>query len=211
MEGLIGLLLAGGMASRFGSDKSLFKPYGGDDMLGMGLSLLAGVPEITLRAVACRCDQASAMRRRLPKGIALVVDQPHEKASPILGITAAPRKWRGALLVLTCDLPLMSADVLRDLCVARAAALARSAPPLRTAFCHADGRVETLVSIWEPECLGYLEHALERGRLGAYSAIPAERQVLVPVRDARPFFNLNTPEDALRLGTLTGQRPVSRV
>ena len=206
MDGLVGLLLAGGFASRFGSDKSLFVPFpGSGDMLHRGLSLLASLPEVRTRAVSCRADQAEALKLRLPEGAEIVIDQPHEQASPIFGLAAAMKKWRQPILVLSCDLPLMDAALLRELCAARPRTMTRPASPLRTAFCHADGRVETLVSIWEPGSLPFLERAMESGRLGLYSAIPPERQMLVPVRDPRPFFNMNTREDALRLGALTGQ------
>ena len=194
------------MSSRFGSDKSAYVPLAGtEDLLRKELALLAQVPGIGLLAVSCRGDQAEAMKQRLPEGTELVVDPPHEQASPIFGVLAAMRKWRQPMLVLSCDLPLMEPAVLNELCEARSAALERCASLLRTAFCHADGRVETLVSIWEPGSLEYIEKTVQAGRLGLYSAIPLERQMLVPVRDSRLFFNMNTPEDALRLGALAGR------
>jgi len=257
MDALTGLFLAGGRSRRFGSDKSRLElPDGRGDMLQRGLDLLGELPGVGRVAVSCREDQAEEMARRLPPGVELLSDPPHEGSSPLFGVTAALRRWPGPVLTLSCDLPLMTPALLRQLCEARdaawaavspAASPANSAcparpsfpapvlsaispaaspaspacpapptaaaspaaaspspsapsllPPLRTAFVHADGTVETLVSIYEAESLPHLEAALAAGCLGLYAAVPADRQLLLPVQDSLPFLNMNTPGDARR-------------
>ena len=209
MDALTGLILAGGRSRRFGSDKSRFElPDGRGDMLQRGLALLSALPRVSRVAVSCREDQAEAIARRLPQGVELLIDPQHESSSPLFGVTAALRRWPGPVLLLSCDLPLMEAGTLRQLCDARDMARrgmglpAALLPPLRTSFVHADGTVETLVSICEAESLPFLEAALTAGRLGLYAAIPADRQHLIPVRDSLPFFNMNTPQDAQRAASL---------
>jgi molybdopterin-guanine dinucleotide biosynthesis protein A len=201
MAGVSAILLAGGRSSRFGSDKLHFVPPSCSfDMLLRSVFLLRGVPGVTRVAVSCRSEQTEGIASRLPHGTALVTDQPHEQTFPIFGMAAALRKWPETTLLLSCDLPLMERTVLSSLLREHGRRQSGGAKSLlRTAFCHADGRVETLVSVWEPESLPFIEHALAGGRYGLYSAIPLERQWLVPIIDPHPFFNLNTPHDACLL------------
>ncbi|MBR4424196.1 MAG: molybdenum cofactor guanylyltransferase [Mailhella sp.] len=201
MAGVSAILLAGGRSSRFGSDKLRFVPPSCScDMLQRSFSLLQGLPGVSRVAVSCREEQAGEIASRLPRGAAIVADQPHEQTFPIFGMAAALRKWPGTTLLLSCDLPLMERSVLSILLREHGRRRSGGAQrPLRTAFRHADGRVETLVSVWEPESLPFIERSLAGGRYGLYAAIPPERQWLIPIVDPLPFFNLNTPQDVFFL------------
>ena len=206
---MTGLVLAGGRSVRFGSDKSRFVlPGESRDMLRRTLEMLGSVAGVTRLAVACRSEQADDLRGRLPSHVALITDGPHEISSPFYGVMAALRALDAPLLALSCDLPLMRADVLSLLVRTRSEVLEMLAPrqhtPLRTTFIHPDGRVETLVSIYEREALPFLEGTQSAGRRGLFSAIPLDRQTLIPCPEEPPFLNMNTP-DCLALRLCLGQ------
>ena len=200
---MTGLVLTGGRSVRFGSDKSRFVlPGEGQDMLLRSLALLRSVPGVDSLAVSCRADQAAGVRERIPAGVAVVEDAPHEISSPFFGVLAALAALREPLLVLSCDLPRMRADHLSLLAEERRRVLESLAPgeelPLRTTFIHADFRVETLASIYEPEALPFMEETLRSGNWGLFSAIPRTRQTLIPCPDEGAFINMNSPADCRR-------------
>ena len=200
---MTGLVLTGGRSVRFGSDKSRYVlPGEGQDMLLRTLALLRSVPGVQSLAVSCRADQLAGVEERIPANVAVVEDAPHEVSSPFFGVMAALVKLRCPVLVLSCDLPRMRADLLSLLAEERRHALARLAPggdrPLRTAFVHADDRVETLVAIYEPEALPFMEESLRSGNWGLFSAIPRMRQRLIPCPEEEAFINMNSPADYKR-------------
>ena len=200
---MTGLVLTGGRSLRFGSDKSRFVlPGERQDMLLRTLDLLRSVPGVERLAVSCRADQAEGVKSRIPADVTVVEDAPHEISSPFFGVMAALSALREPVLVLSCDLPRMRPDLLSQLVEARARernALASDQElPLRTTFIHADRRVETLVSIYEPEALPFMEDTLRSGNWGLFSAIPRTRQTLLPCPDEGAFINMNTPADTRR-------------
>ena len=197
---MTGLVLTGGRSVRFGSDKSRFVlPGEGQDMLLRTLALLRSVPGVAGLAVSCRTDQAAGVRERIPAGVAVVEDAPHEISSPFFGVLAALATLRGPLLVLSCDLPRMRVDILTQLMEARRRVLKKLASseehPLRTAYVHTDGRVETLVSIYEAEALPFMEESLHSGNWGLFSSVPRTRQTLLLCPEEEAFINMNRPAD----------------
>ena len=204
---MTGLVLTGGRSLRFGSDKSRFVlPGERQDMLLRSLALLRSVPGVERLAVSCRADQAAGVRERIPSGVTVVEDAPHEISSPFFGVMAALSALREPVLVLSCDLPRMRPDLLSQLVEARARARIALAPgqalPLRTTFIHADRRVETLVSIYEPEALPFMEETLRSGNWGLFSSIPRTRQTLLPCPDEGAFINMNTTADTRKAQSL---------
>jgi len=175
-------------------------------MLLRSLALLRSVPGVERLAVSCRADQAEGVKSRIPADVTVVEDAPHEISSPFFGVMAALSALREPVLVLSCDLPRMRPDLLSLLVEARARARNALAPgqalPLRTTFIHADRRVETLVSIYEPEALPFMEDTLRSGNWGLFSAIPRTRQTLLPCPDESAFINMNTPADTRRAQSL---------
>ena len=200
---MIGLVLAGGRSARFGSDKSRYVlPGEGQDLLLRTLALLRSVTGIQGLAVSCRSDQMAGVKERIPADVAVIDDAPHEISSPFFGVMAALAALRCPVLALSCDLPRMRADLLSLLMEERRRVLERLAPgeerPLRTAFVHADGRVETLVAIYEPEALPFMEESLRSGNWGLFSSVPRLRQTLLLCPDEAAFINMNSPADYKR-------------
>ena len=91
----------------------------------------------------------------------------------------------------------MTPDVLNMLVLARARRLSDDSafPLLRTTFIDEEGFIESLIGIYEPESLPFLEDALTQDRWGIWSAVPRDGNCLVPRPDSPAFLNMNTPEE----------------
>ncbi len=208
-----GLVLAGGRSSRFGSDKSrAVLPGGTGDMVDFSIGLLAPLVDEGI-AVSCRRDQLAYLKE---KGVVLIPDEDDGgQPTPLRGLVAALRKTRSALLVIPCDLPFMTSDVLALLVRARNETLKkreRNGGPalLRTTFVDEKGFLESLIGIYEAACLPRLEEALSLGRLGIWSALPSEGNRLIPRPEGSFFLNMNTPQEYERaVALLTKQATAS--
>lgn len=202
---MTGLVLAGGLSSRFGSDKSRSALPGGPELLERTLRLLASLPGVERTAVSCRAGQAEAMRERMaplcgPGGLPaapLIIEDGASglPPTPLKGLTAALRTLHGPALVLPCDFPLLEPWHILPLLEAREARLAQGGTLLRTAFQHEGGHIDALAAVYEFEALPFLEAALAERRFSLHSVIPAQAQELVPCPDEGAFLNMNTPAD----------------
>ena len=205
---MTGLVLAGGLSTRFGSDKSrAVLPGGAGDMVDFSLALLAPLADAGL-AVSCRPDQVERLKS---KGVTLIPDEESGQPTPLRGLVAALRRTRSALFVIPCDLPFMTTDVLSLLAQAREKALQErrkhgGAPLLRTTFIDEKGFLESLTGIYEAAGLSYLEDALRQGRLGIWSALPMQSNCLIPRPDASFFLNMNTREEFARAAECLAKR-----
>ena len=189
-----GVVLAGGLSSRMGRDKALLRVYGSSmpDMLSRSHDLLASLlPQCW---VSCRVGQ--------PRGGYQCVFDEKDDGGPTAGVLAALRAAQAqgfsAVLALSCDMPFMDAPTLRNLLEARRAA---PADTLATLYVDAvSGRPEALSAVYETASLRWFEDAVafHGGRLN--NVVPLERQCRLPYgpEEARPFFNLNRPEDLQR-------------
>lgn len=169
----------------------------GPDMLQRTLALLASVRGVEGVAVSCRACQAEAMRLRLGPDVAVIPDEKGGEVppTPLKGLTSALRALDCPLLVLPCDFPFLQPRHLEPLLEARAMRLGRGLPLLRTAIRHDDGRTDALAAVYETAALPFLDAALAAGRYSLHSAVPPERQELVPCPDSAAFLNMNTPGD----------------
>ncbi|WP_298067627.1 molybdenum cofactor guanylyltransferase [uncultured Mailhella sp.] len=200
---MIGVILAGGQSSRFGSDKShLLLPGRNITLLQHLLSVLSALPCLSGTAISCRSEQLPLLENFVSSRF--VLDHTHGengKPTPLRGLISTIETLDDATLVIPCDLPLMTTSTLALLANARSQ---RATPKtLRTAFVHDCGMMEPLVAIYEKEALPHLLDALRKQLLSLHDAIPPERQILVPSGDRSPFFNLNTPADLCALAGLS--------
>ena len=195
-----GVVLAGGLSSRMGRDKALLRVHGSDnpDLLARTQGLLASL--LPKCWVSCRPG--------LPRsGYECVFDEKCD-CGPVAGVVAALRTAQAqgfsAVLALSCDLPFMDAPTLRKLLAARDAAPAET---LATLYMDAaSGRPEALSAVYEVAALPWFEDSLafHGGRLNR--VVPLERQCRLPYgpEEARPFFNLNRPDDLQRALDILG-------
>lgn len=116
-------------------------------------------------------------------------------SAPLPAACAAPSLFAPSLFIIPCDMPFLNAGLLMRLVQARAEAVRAGRDFLRTSFIHPDGVIETLIAIYEAASLPMAEDALRSGRLGLYSLVPRERQLLVESDEHRAFWNRNTPQD----------------
>jgi len=189
-EELAGVVLAGGLSSRMGQHKPALRLCEGmPDLLSRTMDLLRSCTAEVW--VSCRPGQTVPNCR--------CIHDVEEGLGPIGGIvstlTALAQSPRRAVLVLSCDLPFMTADTLARLTLARRGAQSGA---LMTTFRQAEtGYIEALTAIYEQEALPFFEQALA-ARLRQINLVlrPEQRtDVLYTRREALPFFNINYPAD----------------
>jgi molybdopterin-guanine dinucleotide biosynthesis protein A len=177
-SGSVGVVLAGGAASRMGGDKASLP--------------LAGRPLISYPVEALRRalgDAAIVAKRETPlptlEPPPAVWHEPDEPRHPLTGIVEGLRRADGRpLIVLACDLPLVSAELVSELAVAPS-----SAPAL---VASAGGELQPLCARYEPEALELLEGFDPGARLITQVAAlgPATYEV-----EADVLHNVNEPGD----------------
>jgi molybdopterin-guanine dinucleotide biosynthesis protein A len=172
---LTGILLVGGASTRFGSPKALARL--GDETLA----------QRAWRVLGEACDERLAVGKRVD-GLELpfeLVDDGTETRAALAGIVAGLRAASGErAVVLPVDMPLVNADVLREL----AAVDAEAAAP----------RGQPLPLVVRTTALPLLERCLAEGRLALHAALDELRAVRLELDEAL-LANVNTP-DELRLG-----------
>ncbi len=199
---MTGLVLAGGLSSRFGKDKSRVVVHGNaGDMVDFSLRLLGSLEDIRQVAVSCREEQLAYLKN---KDAILIPDEHRGQPTPLRGLVAALRRVNTPILAIPCDLPLMTPDILALLLRARRRHLEQTQrfPLLRTTFIDRDGFLESLIGIYETASLQFLEDALRKQHWGIWSALPSQGNCLIPQPDSPAFLNMNTLqeyENAVRL------------
>src|SRR5215831_2073597 len=169
-----------------GSDKALL-PMGGMNLLQIALAKAREVSPWTI-IVGGRHRYAS---------YGDVIEDIFPGCGPLSGIHAALSTTRSELnLILSVDMPLMSADFLRWLLHAAAAGDELAIVPA------AQGRSQPLCSVFRRSAIAQVEHALHRGEYKVdrlFASLPT-RVVAEPDWRAAGFLpeifrNVNTPED----------------
>jgi molybdopterin-guanine dinucleotide biosynthesis protein A len=121
---------------------------------------------------------------------------------PIAGVQAAMLVTRLPLLVISCDLPFMNDATIQRLVSAHAA---RPPNAIMTTFRRAEtGFIEPLTSIYTPDCLSLFTRAISKGRRRLRLIIAPDRRhdIVYTESEARPFLNINTPEELEQARTL---------
>jgi molybdopterin-guanine dinucleotide biosynthesis protein A len=191
---LQGLVLAGGASSRMRSDKAALL-YDGSSQLDRAVELLRRhVSPVFVSVRAIQSEQPE--RARYP----LIVDSTSARG-PIAGIRSALAAHRDvAWLVVACDLPYLTDEVLASL-------IAERDPAARaTAFRSAhDDLPEPLCAIWEPQSAADIDAFLGTGRDCPRKFLIRHAVRLLELDDRRALDNVNTPEDYERARDLLGR------
>ena len=179
-----GLVLAGGLSTRFGSDKAAAE-VGGVSLLERAVRLLESVLDDV--RVSVRPDQASdALRSRYR----CLLDR-HPGQGPAAGLEAAHAAAPGrAWLALACDHPSLSGADIKRLVAERDPNAAA------TACCDpATGVVQPLCAIYEPATLAGLAEETAGGTGPSPRAYLESRPLkLIPMN----ITNINSPDDLRR-------------
>lgn len=186
--GITGVVLAGGLSTRLGNDKTAIRLYGESepDMLSRSCALLAEVADEVW--ISGRAHKPHA------PGYLWLCDE-QEGLGPIGGVMTALRAAQGPVMVLSCDLPFMDAETLRKLVTRRGD---RTESTLITTFLQVEtGFIESLVAIYEFAALPYFEQAARNGVYKLSRVIDASARLYIPYtsRESLPFFNINYPAD----------------
>lgn len=198
-EGPVGLVLAGGLSRRWGSDKARLELDGGTLPERAVRRLAAAVPEV---AVADR-------GRGLLAGVPSLADGPG--AGPAAGILGGAAAYpERPLLALACDLPGVNEALL--------AALLERAGDGDWIVPRWQGRLEPLCALYRPAALAALAGAVAAGRFalhdlaetaGLRTAYLEEEELRRCGPPERLFWNLNAPGDLARWRQLQGTIEVS--
>ena len=179
------LVLAGGRSRRFGSDKAAVV-VAEKAQLDFLVSMLTKV--VSDVRVSIRSDQASDSLRA---AYSQVLDQ-HTELGPAGGLLAAHElEPESAWLVVACDMPSITANLLRELIDRR--------KPHRgaTAFVGSDGKPEPLCAIYEPATLRVLQASVAsdgHGVLGPRQLLlDADTALIQPLAGSIESFN--TPDE----------------
>ena len=170
---ILGAIIAGGRATRFGSDKAA--------------ALLDGTPliEHAARIVSPWTVETVVVGRAWP-GMVTVADRPGRELGPLGGLAGALHhaRARGIARVLTigCDMPIVPAELIERL-LASGVTYCADAPVL---------------GVWPSSLADVLEAHLAGGGSGSVRRW-AEAHGIVPTRSATPLPNINTPGDLATL------------
>lgn len=176
---VLGALIAGGAASRFGADKAL-AAWRGRAMIGWAAD-----------ALAPWCD-ATVVVGRAWGGLPSVADRPARGLGPLGGIAGAlvhaGASGFGAVLTIGCDMPDVPAALIGRLLAARAPAFCADAP---------------ILGLWPVALAPALVERLADGVPGARDGRRSIRRWAAdvgatPVAAGTPLANVNTPADLRR-------------
>ena len=174
-----GLLLAGGLARRFGVDKRRAR-LGTETLAERSLALLRACVDGDI-FIAGRGAFDHPVR-------AIFVADAAPHAGPLGGIVGALARSRFGLVVMPCDAPLVRADTL--------AAVARMGRRRARAVVVRSRRgVEPLVAFYPRSALPLLAAALREGNRAMHRVLPRLRAIEVEAGDARELHNVNRPGD----------------
>ena len=173
---ILGVVLAGGMSRRFGTDKAM--------ALWHGRPLLSHAAD----ALAPRCDLVAVSGgSRGALGFPTVPDWPRGDLGPLGGICGAMRYARefgfSTVVTIACDTPVVPASVFVSLLAAKAPAVVRGMP---------------VIGCWPADLASdladYLKRSPKRSIMGW-----AERSGAMQIEVERPIPNINRPEDLAEL------------
>ncbi|MEZ5679823.1 MAG: molybdenum cofactor guanylyltransferase [Erythrobacter sp.] len=169
---MLGVVLAGGQSTRYGSDKSMAR-FDGQSLLDRAIERLGAWCD---HVVVAGHDHAEAP---------VLTDWPKARMGPLAGIAAALHyaDHRGGSLVLSCGVD--SIDLPDDLprLLSPAPAYLESQP---------------VIGLWPVTAAATLERILTHGTRHSVKAF-AEAIAARPVRTERDPANINTPDDLAEL------------
>ena len=178
-------VLAGGKSSRMGQDKGLLS-VGGKKMIEWVLnSAVAITPNVFI--VANKLEYHGFSYPCFPDEIA--------DCGPMGAIFTALKKSESErVMVLSCDIPLMSTDVLKQ--------LKENMGDEDVLVASYAGELQPLCAIYDKKCLNYLKNAISKSNFKLKTALRelnTKTVVFTGKRYKNAFLNANTPEDLLQI------------
>jgi molybdenum cofactor guanylyltransferase len=181
---LFGLILAGGASTRMQRDKAAIS-YHGPSQLQWAYDLVS--QECAATFVSVRPDQRDEPTRA---GFPQIADR-QPGIGPIAGISSAlSHHPKVGWLVIACDLPFVTRDVLQHLISHRDPQ--RIATAYRSAH---DSLPEPLCALWEPAAREPLQAFIDAGKQCPRKFLINANTQLLDLPDARALDNVNTPQE----------------
>ena len=189
------IILAGGFSRRFGRDKGLIILAGKPLVLHVVDRVSKVVDEVLL--VVSSKDQKSKFENILEEKAILVIDK-NDSQTPLIGAITGFESAKGEYsLLLPCDTPLVSAQIVQfllDMCINRSASIprwpSRYIEPLQAVY-HTKSALTAAKTAFAEENMNMLS-MIENLRGVRYVSTMVLEQ-LEP--DLLTFFNVNTPQD----------------
>lgn len=178
---LWGLVLAGGLSTRMGTDKGLIAWHGKPQRAHL-LDLLrqAGLP-------ACLSIRPDQISQALPANC-LILDA-YGAIGPAGALRSAMEAYpERAWLVIACDLPMITADFLHWL-------IQHRDPEQLFTGCATAFGPEPLAAIWEPAACELLARHTDAGAYSLRKILKNQPIKLVPPPDPTILLNANSPEE----------------
>lgn len=206
---ITGLILAGGLSRRMGGgDKTLIE-VDGKTLLARTVERLA--PQVSTLVLNANGDPA----RFASYGLRVVADVVDGYGGPLVGtlsgLEALPpgTEW---MLTTAADTPLFPEDLAARLLEAA------TAQGTRLAMATCGGRAQPVFALWHASLAAPLRQAVVEGgvrKIEDFTDRHAPARVDWPNQPFDPFFNVNAPEDVVRLrmildGTLPELPPIHR-
>lgn len=181
---IAGAILAGGGSHRFGADKGMAETPQGP-LAGIVLAALrgAGVDPVVLIGGSSELSAALA--------IPSIPDQ-NPGAGPLAGLGTALGWASGVtrIVVVPCDMPLITSDVIRS--------LVSSGNNTVASIAMVDDRLHPIVACWPTQRWGAVKGLLRDGERRMQAAIETGDYVAVPV-DGPTVRDADRPEDLAQL------------
>ncbi|MBV8777709.1 MAG: molybdenum cofactor guanylyltransferase MobA [Alphaproteobacteria bacterium] len=199
--GIVGILLAGGLARRMGGGDKALRLLGGRPLLDRVIDRLR--PQVSALVLNANGDPA----RFAAYGLPVVADSTPGFAGPLAGVLAG-LDWAAAnrpdcpwVLSVATDAPFLPTDLLARMVAQMAAEGADLA-------CAASaGQAHPVIGLWPARLRDALRRALaEEGirKVDVWTARYRLATVTFPAEPFDPFFNANRPEDLERAAALLG-------
>ena len=195
---VVGLVIAGGRSARFGGEKAVALLAGRPLLLWAAERLQQSCSAVAVNARAGTLAESLARDAGLP----VLHDEAGDATGPLAGVKVGLRWARGlrarALAVSPCDVPLLTAEVFRQLIDAAGTGAALAVT--------SDGR-QPLCSVWPVSALAEVTQALTDGKHPpTWQLLESLGAVAVPFSDPTAFTNVNTRADLARIAERFYQR-----
>ena len=191
MVGLTGAVLAGGKSSRFGTNKALY--------VNDGKSLLQQSLEILQSLCDQLCISANSSNAVAYKDMgADIICDLHPDCGPLGGIEAIVNACHTEqLLILTCDMPLITADILHSMITASHSRVdeCHDGPPSAVAWQSADGNIMPFPLLLHRNSFQAIGQQIQAGDLKMKHLLTLIDCKLLPIDDDRYFANINRLND----------------
>ena len=187
----VGVILAGGRATRMGERDKPLLSLAGEPILGHIIRQAA--PQVSRLLLSVNRRPERYQNFQLP----IIADREHAGSGPLAGIHSA-MLWAeenypqaGYLACFPADVPWFPPTLVQDL----HARIEQSGSAM--AWSKSDGQIQPLFSLWSIALREALSHALDEGLYGPKLVIPTLASVCLEYSAQPPgcFFNINTPDD----------------